>query len=276
MWGPSKRIVEHFERAGLRGIEDPLRDGSQALKELEHRLEEGASCSNEESHLYTQIYAAKMVLAAFAQQDGASAAKSIIDQQLSWLFDASSVAGFQADSLRELVRALRNKERAFCLERMAWLYNQIGTGDHGTGRVQAEVTKMAWLYNFRRKGEAALEQESLYAFIAEEFADDELEAVEWALRTHAVSEEDLKKAEVRVGEVHMRNPDGNRETRVAFLYWLDRAYSSYFRGGSCQSAYDLVGKAAEILRRMENRNPTYADAAELWAKAEEAKWLYLD
>jgi hypothetical protein len=198
-------------------------------------------------------------------------------------------------------RTLRNELRAFCSGRLAKvraekarLFNQVLTGDPDT-----EVT--AWTvpgvevvraraagsdrvavddfgdgtYALRLKGEAAWEEESLNAFIAQEFASDGLDAVEWALRTEAVPADDLKKAEVRVGEAHLRNPESDGAARVAGLYWLSLAHSWYGQGGSSRSAYHLAGKAVEILRRLKDRNPE-AEAAELLARAEKAQWAYDD
>jgi hypothetical protein len=199
-------------------------------------------------------------------------------------------------------RALRDELHAFCAGRLrearaekARLFNQVLTGD-------PEIEVTAWTvpsvdvvraraagsdrvavddfgdgtYALRLVGKAAWEEESLKAFIAQEFAADELDAVEWALRTEAVSADDLTKAEVRVGEVHVRNPESASAARVAGLYWLGRAHAWYGQGGSSQSAYHLAGKAVEILRRLKDQNPGDTDAAELLANAELAAWAYVD
>jgi hypothetical protein len=97
-----RRVVEHVEEVGIRDAEDPLHEASQALEKLERRLRI-ATCSSDQSKLNRQIGLANMVLAAFDQQDGASAAGSISGDLLAWAEDGTAEVRLQAASLRDLV-----------------------------------------------------------------------------------------------------------------------------------------------------------------------------
>jgi hypothetical protein len=99
---PLRRIVEHFERVGLRGIDDPLHDGSKELDKLGRKLRK-ATNNTEAIRLNGQIGFANIVLMAFEAEDGASAARLISGGLLEWATDAAIEAQLQADSLRELV-----------------------------------------------------------------------------------------------------------------------------------------------------------------------------
>jgi hypothetical protein len=106
-----RRVVEHVERVGIRDIEDPLHEASQSLQKLERRLRKATDAS-QESKLNRQLGYANMVLAAFDQQDGASAARSISSDLLQWAQDETSEGQLQAASLRDLVPdpSQRNEE----------------------------------------------------------------------------------------------------------------------------------------------------------------------
>jgi hypothetical protein len=99
---PFRRVVEHVEEVGIRDVEDSLHEASESLDKLERRLRKATS-SSEESRLNRQIGYANMVLAAFDQQDGASAARSISGDLSAWAEDGTAEAQLQAASLRDLV-----------------------------------------------------------------------------------------------------------------------------------------------------------------------------
>ena len=56
------------------------------------------------------------------------------------------------------------------------------------------------------------------------------------------------------------------------------SFEAYFprAGGSARTAYHLAGRAAEILRRLTERDPSDAEAAELFAKAQKTRQMYDD
>jgi hypothetical protein len=97
-----RRLVEHVEQVGIRDVDDPLHQAMEALDKVERRLRKATS-SSEESRLNRQIGYANMVLAAFDQQDGASAARSISEDLSAWAEDRTTEAQLQAASLRDLV-----------------------------------------------------------------------------------------------------------------------------------------------------------------------------
>lgn len=97
-----RRVVEHVEQIGIRDVEDPLHAASEALDKLERRLRKATS-SRDQSKLNRQIGYANMVLVAFDQQDGASAAGTISGDLLAWAEDGTAEARLQAASLRDLV-----------------------------------------------------------------------------------------------------------------------------------------------------------------------------
>lgn len=102
---PFRRVVKHVEQVGIRDIEDPLHEAYQALDKLKRRVRKATSAtsSGKESKVNRQIEYGNMVLAAFEQQDGASAAKSISGDLLQWAEDANREARLQTDVLRQLV-----------------------------------------------------------------------------------------------------------------------------------------------------------------------------
>lgn len=97
-----RRIVEHAEQVGIRDIGDPLHEAAKSLEKLERRLRK-ITDSSQEAKLNRQLGYANIVLLAFDQQDGASAARSMSDGLLEWAEDAMAEATLQAASLRDLV-----------------------------------------------------------------------------------------------------------------------------------------------------------------------------
>jgi hypothetical protein len=99
---PFRRLVDHVEQVGIRDLEDALHEASRALKKLERRLRRSTNCGTE-SKLNRQFGHGNMILAAFDQQDGASAARSMSADLFAWAEDSTAEARSQADSLRQLV-----------------------------------------------------------------------------------------------------------------------------------------------------------------------------
>jgi hypothetical protein len=97
-----QRVVEHFERVGMRGIDDPLHEAAQALDGLARRLRR-ATASDKEAALNRRIGYGGIVVNAFGCQDGASAARVISRGFFEWAPDSEVEARFQADALRRLV-----------------------------------------------------------------------------------------------------------------------------------------------------------------------------
>ncbi len=97
-----QRVVEHFERVGMRGIDDPLQEADQTLGKLAQRLR-STTASDKGAALNRRIGYGGIVETAFGCQDGASAARVISRGLLEWAPDADVEARLQADSLRRLV-----------------------------------------------------------------------------------------------------------------------------------------------------------------------------
>jgi hypothetical protein len=97
-----RHVVEHFERVGMRGLDDPLHDADQALGELERRLRK-AMTAGEGAAPNRRLGFGSIVVNAFACQDGASAAHIISRGLLEWMSDPEAEARLQAEWLRRLV-----------------------------------------------------------------------------------------------------------------------------------------------------------------------------
>ncbi len=97
-----QRVVEHFDRVGMRGIDDPLHHAVHALGKLERRLRNAAS-ANVGAELNRRLGIGSIVVNAFGCQDGASAARAISRGLLEWSPDPEEETRLQAESLRRLV-----------------------------------------------------------------------------------------------------------------------------------------------------------------------------
>jgi hypothetical protein len=97
-----QRVVEHFDRVGTRGIDEPLHDADRALGKLERRLRSAAT-SGEEAALNRRLGYEGIVVSAFGCQDGASAARVISRGLLEWASDSEAEARLQVESLRRVV-----------------------------------------------------------------------------------------------------------------------------------------------------------------------------
>ena len=214
-----------------------------------------------------------------------------------------SMAGDIRHSLDEWeADALRSRLRAFCSGRLEKnrseeqrLINSVMTGDPNTEatawtvpRVEEALARAVGddrvdvvefgdgTYSVRPKTIAPWEEASLKAFVAQEFAAEDLDGVEWALRTNLLTTDELKQGEARIGDRHLRNPEGSREASVAGLYWLSMAHKWYGEGGSCRTAWNLTGKAVDILQRFRDRQPNEPVVTALLAEVEWAHWTYDD
>jgi hypothetical protein len=97
-----QRVVEHFERVGMRGIDDLLHEADETLGKLARRLG-SATASNKGAALSRRIGYGAIVVNAFGCQDGASAARVVSRGLLEWAPDPEVEARLQADALRRLV-----------------------------------------------------------------------------------------------------------------------------------------------------------------------------
>jgi hypothetical protein len=97
-----QRVVEHFERVGMRGIDDPLHEADETLGRLARRLRSGTA-SEKAAALNRRIGYGGIVVNAFGCQDGASGARVISLGFLEWAPDSEVEARLQAEALRRLV-----------------------------------------------------------------------------------------------------------------------------------------------------------------------------
>ena len=97
-----QHVVEHFERVGMRGIDDPLHDADRALGKLERRVHK-TTTAGEGSALNRRLGIGSIVVNAFDCQDGASAARVISHGLLEWAPDPEAEARLQTGSLRHVV-----------------------------------------------------------------------------------------------------------------------------------------------------------------------------
>lgn len=207
------------------------------------------------------------------------------------------------DSLDEIeVREKREKLREFCTRRnlVNGLTGQGAVNRVLTGDPNLEVT--AWTvpplqevlaralgddrveviehgdgtYSVHAKPLAPWEQESLTAFAVQEFTTDDLDAIEWALRTRLLSASLMRQSAGRVGELHLKEPANGHACLVSGLYWLTLAHKSYGEGGSCSASWHMAGNAVEILQAIQQHDESTSRLSELLEKAKKARWAYDD
>lgn len=96
-----RRVVAHFERFGMRGIDGVLVEASQAVEQLEQRLRKTRE-NSEQAKLNREIGFGRMVFA-FHYQVASDAARSISSDLIEWAEEPEQERQTQADLLRQLV-----------------------------------------------------------------------------------------------------------------------------------------------------------------------------
>lgn len=120
---------------------------------------------------------------------------------------------------------------------------------------------------------AAWEEAHLHAFIRRQFANDDPDAVAWALRTAELSADDLEAARERILALAARNPDGVAEIKLTGLLLLEQARIDCSRGAD-RSAWHGAGKAVEVFQKLHEHCPADPEVAALLDEAKQAQWGY--
>jgi hypothetical protein len=123
-----------------------------------------------------------------------------------------------------------------------------------------------------KKG-AFWEEPCFTAFVGQQFAGDDPDAIEWALRTGQLSGDELENARDRMQTLHARRPDGLPEGRVMGLYLLDLA-RTFCTKGYDRSAWNRAGEAVKLFEQLHERHPADPDIAALLEEARQAQWRY--
>jgi hypothetical protein len=123
------------------------------------------------------------------------------------------------------------------------------------------------------KKDAFWEGPCFEAFVREQFLSDDLDAIEWALRTHEVPSREIGDARTRMEALPARKPEGLQEARVLGLYWLNAA-DDQSRRGAQQSAWHTAVRACELFEKLHEQHPEDQDVAALLEQAVHARWVH--
>lgn len=117
------------------------------------------------------------------------------------------------------------------------------------------------------------EEPCFRAFVRQQFLSNDPEAVDWALRTKMIPEEDLLQFVEKMEQLEAKQPEGLHEVTILARFWLNLA-GARCRQGFNQSPYYLAAEAEKWLEKLQARHPGNEEVAALLKEAQQARWMY--